>query len=306
MLLPEGKIPSKPHQMYIFFDMDNISKPLFQWQIKSLVKWPLTWALIPWPSLSKCLLTHFVTNAGDSIQISKYPNVWEGIWATWDCFFWPPYLEIIPLKTSSHVPADKPGQVWSDCEAAGIGKSQDKLCSEGICPSQDWNRVCKSQALLISSWKIKSLALSLLKGGAFPTAKQQCVIFPLCQGRKEKDNAPDSPHSAGETVNLFSTTQRSTGWKNSSTASPLIILQRALVKNILLLMYLHRLEAEKLLTTGAYTQRFPVKHSPCVCSSATKLCSPGLNSGWAVQINPKSPSWTQSNGWVHLPYQKHT
>lgn len=135
-------------------------------------------------------------------------------------FFWPPYLEIAPLKTSFHLPADKPGQVWSDCEAAGIWKSQDKVCSDCICPSRGWNRVCKSQALLKSSWKIKSLALSLLEGGTSPTAKQQRVIFPLCQGRKEKDNVPNSPHSARETVNLFPSapTPRSTGWKNSSTA----------------------------------------------------------------------------------------
>lgn len=190
----------------------------------------------------------------------------------------------------------------------GDGKSQGEGCSECICPSQDWNRVCESQALLRSSWKIKSLALSLLKGAASPAAKQECVIFSLCRGTKEKDNAPDSLRSAKETVHLFpsAATPRSTGWKNSSTASSLIILQRVIVKNIWLLMYLHRLEAEKPLTTGVYTQSFPVNHSPCVCSRATKLCSPGLNSGWAVQTNPKSPSWTQSNCSVHLPYQKHT
>lgn len=124
MLLPGGKTPSKPHQKYISFDMDNISKPLFQWQIESFVQWPLTWALIPWSLLSKCSLTHFATDVGDRIQISKYPNVWEGIWATWDCFFWPPYLEIVPLKTPFHVLPDKPGQVWSNCAAAGNGDSR--------------------------------------------------------------------------------------------------------------------------------------------------------------------------------------
>lgn len=104
--------------MYIFLDMDNISKPLFQWQIKSFVQWPLTWALIPWSLLSESLFTHFATNVGDNIQISKYPNAREGFWATQDCFFWPPSLETVPLETPFHVLPDKPGRVWSGWEAA--------------------------------------------------------------------------------------------------------------------------------------------------------------------------------------------
>lgn len=51
------------------------------------------------------------------------------------------------------------------------------------------------------------------------------------------------------------------------------ILQRVVAKNILLLMYLHRLYADKLLTTRVYTQSLPVNHSPCVCSKSTKTCS---------------------------------
>lgn len=83
-----------------------------------------------------------------------------------------------------------------------------------------------------------------------------CYLFSLPRWKGEGQCSP-LPTCAKETVHLFPSTTMlgSTGWKNSSTPSSPIFLQRAIVENILLLMYLHRLEAEKLLTTGVCTHR---------------------------------------------------
>lgn len=63
------KYPPKP-KGYISFNVDNTSRPLFQWQIKSLVRWTLTRVLKPRSLFSICLFAHSATDVDDSIQIS--------------------------------------------------------------------------------------------------------------------------------------------------------------------------------------------------------------------------------------------
>lgn len=53
------KYPPKPIKVYISFDLDNISRPLFHWQIRSFVQWTLTRELLPWSWFSICFFTHF-------------------------------------------------------------------------------------------------------------------------------------------------------------------------------------------------------------------------------------------------------
>ena len=149
------KYPPKPIKVYISFGSDNISRPLFQWQIKSFVQWTLTWVLIPLSLFSVCPFAHFATNVDDSIQIPwcirKHLSQVGLLLLT--------SLQPVPFKTSFHMLPDKPGQIllwlWSSLDWGQLedGESQGKVRSECICPSRDWNHVCKSQSLLISSWK---------------------------------------------------------------------------------------------------------------------------------------------------------
>lgn len=219
MLLPEGKIPSKPHQMHICFDLDNVSKPLFQWQMKSFVQWPLTWALIPQCLLSKCLFTHFATNVGDCIQISKFPNIQMHIWRyayqrghlshvalllltslPWNCSFknhlstcWKKCSFKRHLSTSfqaypfqSLVRFDLIGKQLE----GGWEVTRNKVCSECILLIMGLKPCLWITGLLISSWKVNPP-----EGSCFSHSKTAmfCYLFSLPRWKGEGQCSPHVP-----------------------------------------------------------------------------------------------------------------
>lgn len=75
--------------MYISFDVNSISRLLFQWPIESFVQWTLALVLIPPHLFSICLLAFTGTSIDDGIKMS-----WciSEHFTTTDSCLWPPSL----------------------------------------------------------------------------------------------------------------------------------------------------------------------------------------------------------------------
>lgn len=93
-------------------------------------------------------------------------------------------------------------------------------------------------------------------------------------------------------------------WKNSFTVSSIIFIfsRELLLKIFCFWSYLHRLDADKLLTTRACTLILPAIHSLCICSKNVQLQSSTLGE-WFIQIPNLQAGFSQTVPF-HLSYHK--